>query len=307
MEVATMPIQRRFLTVLVTAILVSGCTAAGSPGPSTAASPPPVAKATTQHDIRVTLILEGPPVRAARSFISATVENLGTRAARWRGGGCNDPVGTWIDVTGAFEPSRDWPGLLGRFKSKALDDGPNPNQGSYEAESRLTEPGEIPIACTADLRVNQVEPGGVLRLRAAWSGMIGEKAPAPTGPAVVTASFPYIGVAGLVPNDRTDAESISVTIDTVVQPPPAASTSGGGSAGPVPLAPSLAIDAALADRQFAAWVKGAPEARWINPHVVLLDGSWHIGLFVTGADQLETFGEVTVAPDGSITAHRFEP
>ena len=33
----------------------------------------------------------------------------------------------------------------------------------------------------------------------------------------------------------------------------------------------------------------------------------HIGLFVTGANQLETFGEVTVAPDGSITAHRFEP
>jgi hypothetical protein len=302
-----MLIPRRIRTVLLAAIVVSGCTAAGSPGPSTSPSPPPVTKATTQHDIRVTLTLEGPPVSAARSFISATVENLGTRAVRWRGGGCNDPVGTWIDVAGAFEPGRAWPGLLGRFKSKALDDGPNPNQGSYGAESRLTKPGEIPIFCTADLRVNQLEAGGVLRMRAAWSGMIGGTAPAPAGPAVVTSSFPYIGVAGLVPNDRTDADPISVRIDTVVQSPPAASTSGDGSAALVPLAPSLAIDAALADPQFAAWVKAAPEATWINPHVVLLDGSWHIGLFVTGANQLESFGEVTVAPDGSITGHRFEP
>jgi hypothetical protein len=302
-----MSIPGRIRTVLVAAVLVAGCTAAGSPGPSPSSSPPPVIKATTRHDIRVTLTLEGPPVSAARSFISATVENLGTRAVRWRGGGCDDPVGTWIDVTGAFEPGRDWPGLLGQFKTRALDDGPNPNQGSYEAESRLTKPGEIPMFCTADLRVNQLEAGGVLRMRGAWSGMIGDSAPAPAGPAVVTSYFPYIGVAGLVPDDRTDAESIAVRIDTVVQPPPGGSTSGGGSAGPVPLAPSLAIDAALADPQFAAWVKVAPEARWINPNVVLLDGSWHIGLFVTGSNQLEALGEVTVAPDGSITGHRFEP
>lgn len=300
--------RRQFLTALLTAILVSGCTAAAGPaGPSPSASLPVVTKATTEHDIRVTLTLEGPPVSAARSFISATIENLGTRAVRWQGGGCNDPVATWIDVAGASEPGRAWPGLLGRFKSKALDDGPNPNQGSYEAESRLTKPGEIPIFCTADLRVNQLEAGGVLRLRAAWSGMIGERAPAPTGPAVVTASFPYIGVAGLVPNDRTDADPISVRIDTVVQPPPPAPASGNGQLGPVPLAPALAIDAALADPQFAAWVQAAPEARWINPSVVLLDGTWHIGLFVTGADQLESLGEVTVAPDGSITGRRFEP
>jgi hypothetical protein len=307
LEVVTMPIPRRIRTVLLAAILVSGCTAAGSPRPSTPSSPPPVTKATTQHDIRVTLALEGPPVSAARSFISATVENLGTRAVRWRGGGCDDPVGTWIDVTGAFAPGREWSGLLGRFKSQALDEGPNPNQGSYEAESRLTEPGQIQIACPASLRVNQLEPRGVLRIRAAWGGMIGDQVPAPAGPAVVTTSFPYIGVAGMVPNERTDADPISVRIETRVQPSPAASSSGGRASGPDPLAPALVIDAALADPQFAAWVKAAPEATWINPHVVLLDGRWHIGLFVTGANELETFGEVTVAPDGSITGHRFEP
>jgi hypothetical protein len=302
-----MPARRRIVTVLLTAILASGCSAAEPAGPSPSASQPLVTKATTQHEIRVTLILEGPPISATRSFISASVENLGTRAVRWQGGGCNDPVTTWIDVAGAFEAGRAWPGLLGRFKITALDDDPNPNQGGYEAESRLTKPGEIPMFCTADLRVNELEAGGVLRMRAAWSGTIGETAPAPAGPAVVTSSFPYIGVAGLVPNDRTDAEPISVRIETTVQPPPAAPASGSASPGPVPLAPALAIDAALADPQFAAWVEAAPEVRWINPNVVLLDGNWHIGLFVTRADQLESFGEVTVAPDGSIIGSRFEP
>jgi hypothetical protein len=300
-----MPIRLRLLSILTAAILVSGCTAAASTAPSQSPSPPPVTEESTRDDIRVTLTLEGPPVSAARSFISATVENLGTRAVRWTGGGCDDPVVTWIDVAGAFEPGREWPGLLGRFKTRALGEGPNPNQGSYEAESRLTQPGEIGVFCTADLRVNQLEPGAVLRMRAAWSGTIGESAPAPAGPAVVTSSFPYIGVAGVVPGDRTEADPISVRIETLVQPPPAGS--GGRGAGPVQLARALAIDAALADPQFAAWVEAAPEAKWINPHVLLLDGRWHIGLFRFGrGNQLETFGEVTVAQDGSITGHRFE-
>jgi hypothetical protein len=125
-----MPIRLRLRSVLIAATLFSGCTAAGPAGPSPSASLPLFTKATTLHDIRVTLTLEGPPISAARSFISATVENLGTRPVRWQGGGCNDPVGTWIDVAGAFEVGREWPGLLGRFKSQALEDGPSPSQGS---------------------------------------------------------------------------------------------------------------------------------------------------------------------------------
>ena len=232
------------------------------------------------------------------------MENLGSRAVRWQGGGCNDPVGTFIDVADVFEHGRDWPGLLGRFKALALGLA-NPTDVGYEEVSRLPVPGQIQRVCTAVLRVNQLEPGVLLRMRAAWSGTIGESAPAPIGPAVVTTWFAYIGVAGVVPDDRTVADPIKVAIQTQVEPPPAGT--GGASAGKPPLAPALAIDAALGDPQFAAWVQAAPEATWINPNVVHLDGMWHVGLFRFGADQLERYGEVTVAPDGSITGHRFEP
>ena len=166
-------------------------------------------------------------------------------------------------------------------------------------------PGQIQRMCTADLRVNQLEAGVVLRMRAAWNGTIGESAPAPVGPAVVTSWFPYIGVAGVVPDDRTESDPIKVAIQTQVEPPPTGS--GGAAPGQPRLASALAIDAALADPQFAAWVQAAPEATWINPNVALIDGVWHVGLFRFGADQLERYGEVTVAPDGSISAHRFEP
>jgi hypothetical protein len=64
----------------------------------------------------------------------------------------------------------------------------------------------------------------------------------------------------------------------------------------VPLVPALAIDAALADREFAAWVKAAPESTGINPDVSLIDGIWHVGLFRFGANQLERYGGVTLAP-----------
>ncbi len=81
-----------------------------------------------------------------------------------------------------------------------------------------------------------------------------------------------------------------------------------GGGGAVPLAPALAIDAALADDAFAGFVKRYPEARWINPHMQLRDGSWGVGLFVMSDDgQGELFGEVTVDPAGNVVGHRFEP
>jgi hypothetical protein len=75
----------------------------------------------------------------------------------------------------------------------------------------------------------------------------------------------------------------------------------------MPLVPALAIDAALADPQFAAWVEAEPESTWINPDVTLIEGTWHVGLFRNGPGDQTLYGSVTVAPDGTITGHRFEP
>lgn len=301
-----MPSRLRSLSIL-TVVLVSGCATAGAPRSSPSPSPVPVTKTTTDRDIRVTLTLEGPPIAAARSFISATVENVGSRTIRWAGGGCNDPVSVFIELSPGLDPGRTWPGLLGRFKTLALGDqfGRLTSVG-YEAAARLPLPGQIPMYCTADFRWNQLEAGGRGSLRAAWEGTISDGLPASPGPATVTAYFQYIGVQGVVPDDRMEADPVSVAIDTQVQPPPGGVASGVAAA-PVPLVPALAIDAALADPEFAAWVKAAPESTWINPEVSLIDGAWHVGLFRFGANQLERYGGVTLAPDGSVTGRRFEP
>jgi hypothetical protein len=94
--------RRRIRTVLIAAILVSGCTAAGSPGPSPSASPQPVTKATTQHDIRVTLTLEGPPVAGQLSWADGRVDDLGAKAVRWAGA---DQLETFGEVTVAPDGS----------------------------------------------------------------------------------------------------------------------------------------------------------------------------------------------------------
>ena len=73
-----------------------------------------------------------------------------------------------------FERGRVWPGLLGRFKTLALGL-ENPTNVGYEEVSRLPVPGQIQRVCTADLRVNQLEAGVVLRMRAAWNGTIGSR------------------------------------------------------------------------------------------------------------------------------------
>jgi hypothetical protein len=155
--------------------------------------------------------------------------------------------------------------------------------------------------CTADLRINELAPGATLGMRAAWDGRVGGVAPAPAGPAVVKASFPFIGVADAVGKDVTDTRPISVVMDTTVV--------GVGAGAPAALSPALAIDAALADPQFATWVQAAPEVTWVNPNIVFQDGVWAIGLFKTAPDaQRPTrYGELTIDSTGQIVGRRFEP
>ena len=71
------------------------------------------------------------------------------------------------------------------------------------------------------------------------------------------------------------------------------------------LSPALAVDVALADPQFAAWVQAAPEATWINPELTVIEGVWHVGLFRTEAQQ-DLYGAVMVDQGGTIVGRRFD-
>jgi hypothetical protein len=299
-----MRIERARATVA--GLLLVPAVACSPAAPSLAPAASPLTAATLRDSVRVSLTLESPPLAGQLSWADGRVDNLGPKALRWAGGGCDDPVGIFIEFARAFDPGRAWPGLLGRFKAVALGaDGGSPTNIGYEEQSRIRPADQIPIVCPADLRVNELAPGASLAIRAAWNGTLGGPAPAPAGPATVTGWFEFIGIAGEVGEDVTATKPIKVAIETTIAGP--AAGSGGGA--PPPLSPALAIDVALADPEFAAWVKTDPEVTWVNPNIVLQDGTWAIGLFKGGkfGDAPTRYGELKIDAHGQVVGRRFEP
>jgi hypothetical protein len=272
--------------------LVAGC---GNGGPASPA-PSGIVASNTAESLRVTLTLEGPPRTGAASWASVRIENIGNRPIRWASGGCGDPGGIFIDLTKLYPAGRaDWPEPLARFKRLAL--GPGNANGlltlGYEAEARWG----TNIMCPASLGIATLAGGGQLSMRAGWDGAY-EGSPVPTGPATVEAAFPVIGFQGDVPEDDFDSHSVGVSIETAVV----------GEAGASVLAPGLAIDAALADPGFAAWVSAGPLDRWINPDVARIGDAWHIGLFKLGASgATEAYQGVIIDPGGDVSGHHSEP
>ncbi len=288
---------RPVIPVLLAALVIQACTGA----PQDLGAPPLSQQATEERNgLRVSLQLESAPVSGARTWATATVENVGEKRIRWAGGGCGDALWIGIDLGPALDGGRRWTGLLGRFKQLALGPmGGGATNGSFVPEARLPRGDGIEIACPASLSIETLAPGETSTVRAAWDGAIAA-GPAPAGPGVVKASFPYIGVEGEVDDDAIDAKPIVAELVTTV-------LGGDGGAG---MSPALAIDAALADPQFAAFVEAQPEATWINPHLQFADGLWGIGLFRFNPDDaqgLEMFGEVRIDAGGAIVGRRFEP
>jgi len=259
-----------------------------STAPGTESPPGRLVDSTMRDGVRVTLTLEGEPRTAAATWARILIENRGTRGVRWAGGGCGDPGEISIDLRPAFAAGRAWPGLLGRFKILALGGGrfENPAAGSYVGEALF---GRSDVACPNDLKIETLAAGGSLSSRAGWTGRFGfPGVPAPTGAAVVTGSFSFIGIDGAVGPDVTDVRPTEVRIPTTIV---------GVADRPAPLSPALAVDAALGDPEFGAWVQAVPEASWINPSVDLTDGAWTIGLFRYGKKgELDLFGAVTIGP-----------
>ena len=287
-----MRVPRPAGVVLPIVVLASAC---GGPPSSPAASP--IVASATEESLRITLTLEGPPRTGATSWASVQIDNVGDRAIRWASGGCGDPGGIFIDLTRLYPAGRaNWPEPLGRFKRLAL----GPGNGNslltlgYEAEARWG----TNILCPASLGIATLAAGASLSMRAGWDGTY-EGSPVPTGPAVIEAAFPVIGVQGEVADDDFDSHSVGVSIDTAVV----------GDAGAAVLAPGLAIDAALADPVFAAWVSAGPVDRWINPDVARIGDTWQIGLFKSGVEggPSEAYQGVIVDGAGHVTGDHVEP
>lgn len=279
----------RVPALLAIAVAVAACGGWRSSSPAASAT----AASATEGSVRTTLMLEGPPRTGAPSWASMTVENVGDRGIRWAGGGCGDPGGIFIDLRGVFPPGRaDWPEPLATFKRDTLGPGQTNHVFSlgYEAEARWG----TNIACTADLRIETLASGAVLSMRAGWDGTY-EGRPVPTGPVTVEAAFPVIGVEGVVPDSAYESHPVGVSIPTMIA----------GGAGESVLAPALAIDAALADPEFAAWVSGHQPDRWVNPDLARIGDTWQVGLFKTrGGGAAQEYRGVVVDASGRVIAHK---
>jgi serine/threonine-protein kinase len=76
------------------------------------------------------------------------VQNGNRVGVRWAGSACGDAGGIFVDLSGSFDPGREWPGILGRFKKVSLGqpDLGGPTNAGYTEESRVGPLGNLAIA-----------------------------------------------------------------------------------------------------------------------------------------------------------------
>ena len=248
-----------------------------TPGPSQPAASIPadlVTHASTKRDgVEVSIDVDSVPLRMdARAAVTLTVENQGQRPVRWLTDGCVIPVEAYLRFIG-----EDWiggtvqTGLAAEFKGLALQplfqSGSSPLAADFEDAMR---PG--PDQGCLDMGIVKVlEPGVRLERTVFWPDP--ERTfPAPNGPIEIVASFRFYGWDGDPEDTRYDPIETRLTSWLV------------SSDVFDFLPPGPAIDAALADPIFAAWLESTPRETWGNSQRDLdrSAGTWDIGLFAGG-------------------------
>jgi hypothetical protein len=280
-------------------VVLAACASSSDPPPAAETAPTLTAVA-QRDDVRVTLTLDGAPARGSRWWARVEVVNAGARSIDWASGLCGDVADVFVDLSPAFAPGRAWEGRLGTFKGAALGKAMAGDAiGEFVAERRIGEFGRAAREpCAWDVDADRLPAGGRLEMRAGWDVAFENGRGAPPGPAHVVASFGYIGPSVGPLADPGAAHSLLATIDVAVSP----------AAGEPQLTPAQAVDVALSDPGFAAWVLERGEDTWAETRLELVDGTWVVGLIRTepGAPgDPRRLGEVRIGPAGLIVSRRF--
>lgn len=248
----------------LTAGLIASC---GSDADATPSSSGPSGGA-ARDGVVVTILLDHSPLTSGElSTAVVTVENQGRQTRIWQGGRCNLPVAVWVDTAADVSApvGRDWPGAAGHLKDLVLPDSTPGRRGTFVVAPIVDASTAL---CPASRGVNQLAPGRRLQLQATWGGEV-NGVTAPAGLAVVTASFAYLG-SGPVHDPSPVDEAIQARVSVDVAAPRARL-----------LGPGEAIDAALANPAFAAWVAGAgASSSWQGAHLQPVDGAYVVMLAV---------------------------
>lgn len=263
----TAPARAIFALLLVTLV-------ACGPEPSTGAPATGPSGSASRDGIIVTLTLDRAPLPSGTSSRAlVTVVNSSSEPRLWQGGGCDFPATIAIDTAAEVTPpkGRLWQGTAGQFKGLLRPDPVSSRTGSY-VDERFAHPTNV--ACPADLGVNSLGPGHRLMMTGVWDGQVNGVA-AVAGAATVRATFPYLGrgagqAAAVDPSDLSNA--ITVTLPVEVSPPPGRL-----------LSPGEAIDAALTNPEFGAWLaKAGPMQAWDGVDMEVRDGVSVVILYSRG-------------------------
>ena len=312
--------SRTFRATLILALVVTSCTAAPgapTPGPSVltasptatvtprpsgtpSANPTPTAtmptlalEATTESDgIEVRLELERNPLPAGEpTWATVTVRNRTDAPVTWMTDGCASVAQVLGVLEGGWIAGAPQTGLAERFKAFALEPLGHAGQAylliGFQDERFV---GRENFGCADTGIPHELAAGERLEHRGVWDGSLDGLAP-PDGPVGIVASFP-----------RTRGE------DRVLVPVEVRLESWIVSGEPFEfLTPAAAIDVAVGDAEFRAWLQRAPESTWINSTHTLDPeaGTWAIGLFRESPEGF--LGMVTLdARTGEVLSHRFE-
>jgi hypothetical protein len=261
-------VTQSWVGLALTAGLLVAC---GADAEATA-SPSVPSGGATRDGVVVTISLDRSPLTSGEpSTAVVTVENQSRQTRIWQGGRCNLPAAVWVDTAADVSApvGRDWPGAAGHFKDLVLPEPVPGRRGTFVVAPIVDASTAL---CPASRGVNQLAPGRRLELQATWAGEVNGVA-APAGPAVVTASFAYLG-SGPVHDPSPVDEAIQARVSVEVA----------GSRARL-LGPGEAIDAALSAPPFAAWVAGAGAVpTWQGAELQSVDGGYVVILTVRNRD-----------------------
>jgi hypothetical protein len=249
--------------------LVPSATAA--PIPST---PPDLARVAVQErdDIRVEIELQRNPLPAGEpSWVKVRVTNEGRTDVTWFHDGCAEPVSVHGLSRVAWPMGEEQQGQAGKFKTYALGGHiaaePDPHGVlSFVAKERL----HTGSAGCADVGiVDTIKPGESIGATRWWSGFTDPHRALPVdGPATISGFAAYYSRGG-EPTDIDD-QAIRLELGAWITNDAAADR----------LSPGQAVDAALSDPDFAAYVEtqaianGRAEITWYDADRDL----WEIGV-----------------------------
>ena len=275
-------------------LVAAGCMA-DAPEPDPLPDVPLGSAVVERDDVRVTLAIDRLPLQVGRAHDAiVTVENLGVDDAIYAANDCG------LAVEASYRPQGDWNrvgvpqvGFAAAFKELALRGDQASGNGPRSQLTPELFVGVESWGCRDVRLVRHLEPGATLAERFEWDAWPGT----PTGPVDVQATFGFIGREGEanLGADRT----IEARLPTIV-------TGGGGDR----LGPVAAVDAALIDGPFSAFLAASPPNAW-STTILSPDQNgrvWRVGLSVAnGPVAPRAYGEVTIdARTGGIVNRRFE-